>query len=328
MTQFKNFFLRAVLALSLLAMLACCLVGCVSQGPRGSRLKQWMSSESSEVRILCTTAQIGDLVSEIGGDRIKNWVLIEGDLDPHSYELVKGDDEKIFRADIIFYNGLNLEHGASLSSQLRSHSKALSIGDGIAATNPEIILKRGSVVDPHLWMDISVWSRAIDPILEQLCLKDPQGAPYYTMRADLLRTKMETAHLSIKERIHQIPASKRYLLTSHDAFRYFTRGYLAVDGELDWQNRFAAPEGLAPDGQLSPVDIQRMIDFLKQYRICVIFPESNVSPDSIHKIASAGSELGLEIRVCNETLYGDSMSDLTYLEMMQKNAEIVERYLR
>ncbi len=328
MTQFKNLFFRAVLALSLLAMLIGCLGGCGKQGPKGSRLKQWMDTESAEIRILCTTAQIGDLVSEIGGDRVKNWVLIQGDLDPHSYELVKGDDEKIFRADIIFYNGLNLEHGASLSSQLRSYSKAVSIGDRIASRFPEMILKRGSVVDPHLWMDISVWSCAIDPIVEELSLKDPEGASDYRMRGDLLRVKMDMAHASIKEKIHQIPDSKRYLLTSHDAFRYFTRAYLAAEGELDWHKRFTAPEGLAPDGQLSPVDIQRMIDFLKEYRICVIFPESNVSPDSIHKIASAGSELGLQIRVCNETLYGDSMSGLTYLEMMQKNGEIVEKYLR
>lgn len=327
MTIFKKVFLIPVLAALLAAMVVNCFVGCSSGSGRGARLKEWMK-DSKELRILCSTAQVGDLVSAVGGERVKTWVLIQGDLDPHSYELVKGDDEKLLHSDCIFYNGLNLEHGASLSSFLRSSPKAVALGDKIAEKNPEIILKRGDVVDPHLWMDISVWKRAVDPILQKLTQVDPDGASYYEERALVLEQKMEQVHREIRDRLHQVPAHKRYLLTSHDAFRYFTRGYLAADNESDWQKRFAAPEGLAPDGQLSPVDIQRMIDYLRQHRISVLFPESNVSRDSIKKIASAGNELGLEIRVCHETLYGDSMSGLSYLEMMRKNADVVARYLQ
>lgn len=326
MTIFKKFFLMPVLAILLAAMFINCLVGCSSGSGRGARLNEWMR-DSKELRILCSTAQVGDLVAEIGGVRVKTWVLIQGDLDPHSYELVKGDDEKLIHADCIFFNGLNLEHGASLSSFLRSSQKSVALGDKIRDMHPEIILKRGEVVDPHLWMDISVWKQCVPPILDRLVSMDPEGASYYQERALALTAEMDRVHQEIKDKLRQIPAHKRYLLTSHDAFRYFTRGYLAEDEEIDWQKRFAAPEGLAPDGQLSPVDIQRMIDYLREHRISVLFPESNVSRDSIKKIASAGSELGLEIRVCHETLYGDSMSGLPYLEMMRKNADVVARHL-
>ncbi len=326
MEFFKKSFLRSFLVVFLVLVLVSYLTGCSHAKGRGAKLGRWMQ-ESGEVKILCTTAQIGDLVSEIGGERVKTWVLIQGDLDPHSYELVKGDDEKILSAAIVFYNGLNLEHGASLSTLLRTNPKAVAVGDQIALMFPEKILKRGNVVDPHLWMDVSVWQLSIAPILEKLCSIDPEGASYYRARADVLSGKMAGVHREIQEKLHRIPPHKRYLMTSHDAFRYFTRGYLSVEGERNWESRFAAPEGLAPDGQLSPVDIQRMIHFLKTYRITVLFPESNVSRDSIKKIASAGQELGLEIRVCNESLYGDSMSGLSYLEMMQKNGDVVARYL-
>ena len=127
--------------------------------------------------------------------------------------------------------------------------------------------------------------------------------------------------------LHKVPAEKRYLVTSHDAFQYFTKSYLAEPGEIDWHDRFAAPEGLAPEGQLNPRDIQKIIDYLRVRKISVLFPESNVSRDSIRKIASAGRELGLEIRVCSEPLYGDSMSGLGYLEMMQRNAETIAKHL-
>lgn len=316
----KSFFIL-FLVLIIGSFLAC------SGTIRGSKLKDWMQ-DSKELRILCTTAQIGDVVSAIGGDRVKTWVLIQGDLDPHSYELVKGDDEKIFFADTIFYNGLQLEHGASLFTLLHSSPISVALGDIIERKHPEKILKRGEVVDPHIWMDVSIWALTIDPVLEKLIELDPDGANDYEERAHRLKKRMEHAHLAIKEKLSVVPSSKRYLMTSHDAFRYFTRSYLAEEGEIDWQKRFAAPEGLAPDGQLSPVDIQRMIEFLKVHQITVLFPESNVSRDSIKKIASAGSALGIEVRVCHETLYGDSMSGLTYFEMMEKNAEIVSRNLR
>ena len=292
----------------------------------GNRLKEWMK-DSEKPHVLSTTAQIGDLVAEIGGGRVEALVLIQGDLDPHSYELVKGDDEKFFRADLIFYNGLGLEHGASLSSLLRSNPKTIPIGEKIVAAQPTRILKKGDVIDPHIWMDISLWKEAIVPIIDHLSAIDPEGAPYYRERGEALALKMDQTHIYVKELLQKVPSSKRYLITSHDAFRYFARSYLAEPEETDWALRFTAPEGLAPDGQLNPYDIQRIIDFLKQKQVSVLFPETNVSRDSIRKIASAGKELGLEIKICTEPLYGDSMSGLSYLEMMQKNGEVISRYL-
>jgi len=303
-------------------LLAFLLFGCSSK----SRLNEWMR-DGSKIKILSTTAQIGDLVSEIGGDRADGWILIQGDLDPHSYEIVKGDGEKLARADLIFYNGLGLEHGASLSSLLRESPKAIPVGERIRAAYPELILKKEEAIDPHIWMDVSLWQKAIDPIVEGLSLADPEGASYYRERADALASKMEKAHIQIRDQLMKVPSEKRYLVTSHDAFQYFTRSYFADPNESDWSKRFAAPEGLAPDGQLNPLDIQRIIDYLRHKEISVVFPESNVSRDSIKKIALSSKEFGLDIRICSEPLYGDSMSGLSYLEMMFSNADVIKRYL-
>ncbi len=303
--------------LTLLAL----MVGCypVSKG-------HW-SQENGKLKILSTTAQIGDLVSAIGGDKIDSWVLIRGDLDPHSYEIAKGDGEKIKRADLIFYNGLGLEHGASLSALLRNTPKAIAIGEEIQKICPERILKKGEVIDPHIWMDISLWKKGIDPIVCALSAADPKGASYYFERGQILAEKMGAAHEEVRMQLQQIPTEKRYLVTSHDAFHYFTRSYLADPEEKNWADRFAAPEGLAPEGQLNPRDIQKIIDFLRAKKISVLFPESNVSRDSIRKIATAGRELGLEIHICSEPLYGDAMSGLAYLEMMRRNAQTIATHL-
>lgn len=302
---------------------ALCFASC--ETPK-NRLSDWMK-EDGKVKILSTTAQIGDLVVEIGGDRVDVWVLIQGDLDPHSYEIVKGDGEKLERADLIFYNGLGLEHGASLSSFLKHSPKATAIGEKISKAFPDKILKKGETIDPHIWMDISLWQKGIDPLVEALSAIDPEGALYYTERGAFLEGKMEAAHNQVLALLQKIPSNKRYLVTSHDAFHYFTRSYLAGPDEKDWEERFAAPEGLAPEGQLKARDIQKIIDYLKAKRVSVLFPESNVSRDSIRKIATAGREMGLEIQICSEPLYGDAMSGLAYLEMMQRNAATITKYL-
>lgn len=274
---------------------------------------------SHQLKILSTIAQISDLVSEVGGDRVESKVLVRGELNPHTYELVKGDDEKIGRADLIFYNGLGLEHGASVAAMIEEHPNAVPLGDAIQKKNPEKILWKGPLQDPHIWMDVSLWQETVDPIAEALALADPAGASEYFSRAAALKEKMEKTDREIFNRLQKISPEKRYLVTSHDAFRYFARRYLVEAGELNWEDRFQAPEGLSPDAQLNPGDLQRIIDHLSRYRIETLFPESNVSRDSIRKLVDAGKKMGLKLRICGDSLYGDSFRG-SYLEAMKHNA--------
>ncbi len=305
------------------------LFGCSGRSERGERFRQWMTP-NGKVKILSSIAQIGDLVEEIGSDRVDNWVLISGDLDPHSYELVKGDDEKISRADALFYNGLGLEHGASLSQGFYRHPHSLAIGEAIKERAPGQIIRTKQSEDPHIWMDISLWMEGVDPIVEMLTVVDPENALFYRERGALLKEKMGAAHREIESDLQNISSEKRYLVTSHDAFHYFTRSYLGDRSKPDdWRERFAAPEGLAPDGQLNPVDIAFLIDYLKKHQVSILFPESNVSRDSIKKIVSAGREMGLKLTISSDVLYGDAMDkkgEMRYLDMMRHNADVMVRH--
>lgn len=315
-------FIKNIFSIGLVAILS---IGC-SQKNSSNRLNNWMG-DNGKIKILSTTGQIGDLVSSIGGERVDAITLITGELDPHSYELVKGDGEKLARADVVFYNGLGLEHGASLSTQLRSSSNAIAVGEKVKFGHPEKILYKEGVLDPHIWMDISLWEKAVPHILEKLIELDPEGEAYYKERAFELIQELEKTHLYVKNLLFRVPSDKRYLVTSHDAFRYFTKEYLADPGDSNWSERFAAPEGLAPDGQLSPADIQNIIGFLRLHQITTLFPESNVSRDSVIKIVTAGNELGLHLKLCRKPLYGDSLCGLSYMEMMRRNAEVISEHL-
>lgn len=311
---------------SFFCVFAFLLASCSSKTPDYARS---YFEDNHKVKVLSTIAMIDDVVGRVGGERIDHIALISGEIDPHSYELVKGDDEKISSATIIFYNGLNLEHGASLSYKLQNHPLAVAVGDAVRLKHPELILAVGETIDPHMWMDISLWSYTIEPITEALIQVDPEGKQYYLENAEKLKAEMLRVHERIYTLLQSIPEEKRYLVTSHDAFGYFARSYLATPVEMQngsWKRRFAAPEGLAPDGQLSARDIQAIMDHLLNNNIDVVFAESNVSQDSLKKIISASREKKHSVRFSQCVLYGDAMGSYddpvsSYLEMIEKNAQ-------
>lgn len=311
------------------------LTSCGGDPERKVEVKNWME-HNDKIKILTTTAMIADLVTEIVKDKADVLVLIKGELDPHSYQLVKGDDEKLRAAELIFANGLGLEHGASLQKYLQNNDKVIELGNCVFKTYPEAIIYLKGELDPHIWMDISLWSKTVPFIVEALIAKFPENAQAFQDNGLKLKNEMVAKHGEVRQLLLAIPEERRYLVTSHDAFNYFTRAYLAEKDETckeAWQKRFAAPEGLAPDSQLNPLDIQAIIDHLKCYKINVVFPESNVSRDSIRKIVSAGKEKGLDLRMASDYLYGDAMGGPgsegeTYLKMILHNAKTIAHYLK
>ena len=314
-------------------LLSLLVVGC-SSSPKKGELREWMEP-SGKLKVLATTAFVQDLVQKVGGDHIDTLTLIKGDLDPHSYQLVKGDDEKLGFANLIFYNGLGLEHSPSIYLALVHNPRAIALGGEIEKSRPDVILTFGHDVDPHIWTDVSLWKLSIPSIVQALSERDPVHAEDYRLRGQKAYRELDQLDHEVEDIVHQIPEEKRFLVTSHDAFNYFSRRYLATDEEKEdgsWQKRFQAPEGLSPDSQLSPHQIQNLIDHLQHYKVEVLFPETNLSPDSILKIVDAGNKKGLTVKMSTTPLYGDAMGPKgsdgdTYEKMMLHNAKMIRNGL-
>jgi len=307
------------------------LSGC---GSEQTRAVHWMKP-SQKVKVLTTISMIEDLVKEVGKGCVETLSLVSGELDPHTYQLVKGDDEKLAAADIIFYNGLGLEHGPSLRRFLTESQKAVNLGDRVMKERPELILHYNGTLDPHIWMDIGMWKKTVKHIVEVLADVDPRNAAMYQTNGKQLEERLEILHQKVANELHAVPQTQRFLVTSHDAFNYFARSYLATEEERksgSWQKRFAAPEGLAPESQLSTEDIRLILDHMKKYDIRVIFPESNVSQASIRKLVNAGEEMGMTITIASQHLYGDAMGPPgsngdTYFKMLRHNAMTIAKNL-
>lgn len=307
---------------------------CACSSPPTVHHEDWMTP-NGKLKVLCTTAMIEDLVKHIGGEWVDTSTLVKKGLNPHTYQLVKGDNEKFQRADLVFYNGLGLEHGPSTISYLISHAKCIGLGDLLNKTDPKLIITLNREIDPHIWLDVSLWSKTIPWITSHLSQLDPRHAPDFQKNAQILQAQLDLLHQQIRKQMQSLPPAKRYLITSHDAFNYFARAYLAEPEEQEndtWRQRFASPEGLSPESQLGIKHIQEIIDYLKQHHIHVLFTESNISRDSIKKIAEAAQTNGLQVIIAKEPLYSDDMGEPgssadTYMKMLQYNAGMMASYL-
>lgn len=316
-----------------LLFLAICFIAVSCRGSSKKEKPSW-SKSSSKLKVLSTTAIIDNLIEEIGKDKVHHISLITGELDPHSYELVKGDNEKIAYADVIFYNGLELEHGASLKYQLLESKNAHAIASCMQDKNNYIFID--GQVDPHIWMDARMMASAMLPVAEILGNLDPDNAAFYLQNAKALQEKMLALDQEIETLLQGVSEKNRYLITSHDAFYYFTRRYLAEKNELvsdSWKKRCRAPEGLAPDGQMSPKDIAAIIEHALEYKISVVFTESNVNQDALKKIVRVLKQKGQIALLSEEPLYGDALGPsgskaATYLEMMRCNAQNIAKHLQ
>ncbi len=286
----------------------------------GCATEPYLEVKKEKLSILSTTIMIGDIVSYIGGDKIESNVLISRELDPHSYEFVKGDDEKLLDADLIFYNGLGLEHGGSVRRFLKKSLNSYALGDELSTRNPALLIYLDNVPDPHIWMDVSIWQKVAELITEILIKKDPLHSAYFLERSVDLQKKYAQLHQVVHKKITEIPLKKRYLVTSHDAFNYFARAYFGSD----WQKRVLAPEGLAPDGQISLQGLRLIINQMKEHNIQVVFPEAYVSPDPLRKIQESAEFEGLVVKISRDSLYSDSLPEGgDYQGMILYNAGVI-----
>jgi manganese/zinc/iron transport system substrate-binding protein len=286
--------------------------------------------------ILTTTKMIQSFVEAIGQHRISSQSLIKEDLDPHSYQLKKGDKDLFDQADLVFYHGLGFEQQGSLVSLLTSDNKSIAVTKTIQKNCPQkILFQQKNQIDPHFWLDLSLWENIIDPITEKLIEKDPSSKTFYQMNATLLKQACRNLHEDLRKTCKSIPSQKRYLATSHDGFRYFARAYLAEEEEVRsnaWEKRVFSLEGFIPEVQVSLQEMKKFLQNIMQQKIFVVFPESNMNPEVLQKVVWAANKKNYPLHMAKEALYGDSVGKTSeenpYFFMLKHNRDVIVKFLK
>ncbi|WP_108623658.1 metal ABC transporter substrate-binding protein [Candidatus Similichlamydia epinepheli] len=285
--------------------------------------------------VVSTIAPLEALVCALAGDCVQSVSLIPGNLDPHSYQLRKGDGDLFLLADLVVYNGLGLEHGSSLFNSLHQSPTSFSIGTCLLEQDENFVIHANGVTDPHIWLDLSLMAKVVSPLAERLSkiFTEDDKKKLIFLRAKKIEERFLNADKMARALIDEVPIEKRYLISAHSAFRYFVRSYFGTSQERQnglWEKRYASPEGLAPESQVSFSTLKEVFEFMLNHQINVLFQEVNVPSRALSRLVSMASQHGYKTRLATRPLYSDSFPDFSkmadpldgYLEIVVDNARI------
>ena len=256
---------------------------------------------------------LGDLVRVVGGERVAVTTLVGPDEDAHVFEPRPADARNIVRSKLLVVNGLGFEPWArKLAKSASFKGKTLIASNGVKArTMPAESGHNHVEADPHAWQDptnVIVYVRNIAAALGEL---DPAGADAFKRNSEAYVAELQRLDAWAREQIGQLPADKRRVITSHDAFGYFAAHYGLA---------FLAPQGVSTDAEPSAKGVAALIRQIQREKIKAVFFENMGNPKLLAQLSrDAGVTPGA-------ALYADALSapgtpGESYLSMMRHNIQ-------
>ena len=275
--------------------------------------------------VVVTTAMIGDIVRHVAGDRADVHVLMGPGVDPHLYRPTRGDIESMLGADLVFYNGLNLEGkmGDAFVKAARGGRRVFAVTELIEESyllSPEAFAGHD---DPHVWMDPGGWRRATEVVVKALVEFDSAHAADFESRGKAYLQQLDDLDDYARQCISSIPQSQRVLVTAHDAFNYFARAYrIEVRGI----------QGISTESEAGLQQVEQLVSMLVSRRIPAVFTESSVSDKNVKALVEGASAKGHAVKIGGE-LFSDAMGapgtyEGTYVGMIDHNVTVITRALR
>ncbi|HNQ21505.1 MAG TPA: zinc ABC transporter substrate-binding protein [Phycisphaerae bacterium] len=311
---------RAVIAVggTFLAVLAGTAAPGCARSPAAAR------TQGTTYCITTTVGMVTDIVQHVAGGYATVTGLIGPGIDPHLYKPTRYDVVQLMGADVVFYSGLMLEGkmGAVLAGVARGGKPVHAVTGLLEA---EYLLSpegAGGHYDPHVWMDVRAWSRGVEVVAEALAAYDPPHASEYCANAAAYQARLLDLDEYVRRVIASVPQTQRVLVTAHDAFGYFGRGYgLEVVGV----------QGFSTESEAGLDDLNRLVDLIVERRVRAVFVETSVADRNVRALLEGTRARGWEIAIGGE-LYSDAMGapgtyEGTYIGMIDHNATTIARAL-
>ena len=263
--------------------------------------------------IVTTIGMIADVTREIAGDKQEVINLIGEGIDPHTHQPSKSEIDQLQKAGLVLYNGLFLE--GKMGSILEARQKKGLPVTAVAEDLPKVeLIGDGDHPDPHLWMDISIWSKVAEKISSRLSEFDAENASAYQERLTSYQQKLTDLSTYALMVFPSIPEKQRVLVTAHDAFSYLGRAYgIEVRGI----------QGISTESEAGTKDINDLVNFIVQNKIPAIFVESSVPQKSVDAVIEGAAQQGHTVKIGGK-LFSDAMGPAgtyrgTYIGMMDHN---------
>ena len=271
---------------------------------------------SSGFKVVTTFTIIADMARNVAGDAAVVESITKVGAEIHNYQPTPQDLVKAQGADLILWNGLNLELWFEQFFRTLRNVPSVVVSDGVTpigiGEGPY-----GGKPNPHAWMSPAAGLIYVDNIRDALVRYDPSNAETYRRNAAAYKARIEATLAPVRARLQAIPPERRWLVSSEGAFTYLVR-------DLALRELYLWP--INADQQGTPQQVRRVIDAVRANRIPAVFSESTISPDPAQQVArETGAAYG-------GVLYVDSLSEPggpvpTYLDMLRVTAETIARGL-
>lgn len=259
---------------------------------------------AERLSVVASFSILGDFVRNVGGDRVNVTTLVGADSDVHVYTPAPSDAKRVADAQLVIVNGLGLE--GWLPRLVQSSGSKATIVTASAGIAP---LKLGSAADPHAWQSVPNAKVYVADIANALAAADPDDAELFRTQAKAYLEKLEALDREVREAVAKIPAERRKVISTHNAFGYFAAEYGV---------QFVAPLGVSTETEPSARDIAAIIGQIKAARIPAVFLE-NISDDRL--IRRIAAETGAKVggTLISDGLTGEKGPAPTYIDMVRHN---------
>ena len=268
----------------------------------------------AKFKVVTTFTIIQDMAQNVAGDAATVESITKPGAEIHDYEPTPKDIVKAQSADLVLWNGLNLERWFEKFFQNVKDKPAVVVTEGIEPMSINEGPYTGNP-NPHAWMSPSNALIYIENIKNALVKYDPQNKETYEKNAALYAQKIKALDKPLREKLAQVPEAQRWLVTSEGAFSYLTRDYGFKEAYL-WP--------INAEQQGTPQQVRKVIETVKANNIPVVFSESTISPKPAKQVAKeSGAKYG-------GVLYVDSLSNKkgpvpTYIDLLNTTVSTIAK---
>ncbi len=319
---------QAVRRASKLALLSLALTiaGCGEAGDAGQANNADANAGQTiayPYRVTATVGMVADIVRQVAGDKAEVTGIIGDGVDPHLYRPTARAVKSLQSADVVFYSGLMLE--GKMGDLFVKLARKRPIYAVTELVDPEYLLEPEGMAghyDPHLWMDVAAWMKAVEAVASSLAEFDPDNEAYYEKNAQTYLQQLAALDAYAREVVASIPERQRVLVTAHDAFNYFGRAYgLEVLGV----------QGLSTESEAGLEDLNRLVDLIVDRGVGAVFVETSVSDKNVRALIEGAASRGCDVRIGGK-LFSDAMGaaetyEGSYVGMIDHNVTVIARAL-
>lgn len=284
---------------------------------------QQQASKDKKLDVVVTNSIIADMTKNIAGKKINLHSIVPIGQDPHEYEPLPEDVEKTTNADVIFYNGINLEDGGQAwftklvkNAKKTKNKDYFAVSDGIDVIYLEGENEKGKE-DPHAWLNLENGVIYSKNIAKQLMAKDPQNKDYYQKNLDAYVAKLEKLDQEAKSAFDKIPDNKKVIVTSEGCFKYFSKAY-KVPSAYIWE--------INTEEEGTPDQISSLIEKLKAKKPSALFVESSVDSRPM-KSVSKDSGIPIYSEIFTDSVAKKGQDGDSYYAMMKWNLDKISEGL-